>query len=241
MHITKRTFIKSIIAAGIWAGTAFPSSLFAGTSLKLKKESEKTMFTLPPLPYAKTALEPHMSANTFSFHYDKHHQAYVTNLNNLLKDSDWLKLPLEEVIKKSAADSSKAGVFNNSAQVWNHTFFWNSMKPQGGGKPTGAIAAKIDSDLGGYEKFREDFKTAATTQFGSGWAWLVAEGGKLKITKTGNADLPMVHNQTALLTIDVWEHAYYLDFQNRRPDFVTSYLDNLVNWDFANENLKAKA
>lgn len=197
-------------------------------------------FELPPLPYADTALEPHMTAKTFSFHHAKHHQAYVTNLNNLVKDTPLADASLEEVIKASAGDAAKAGIFNNAAQVWNHTFFWNSMKPNGGGKPTGAIAAKIDADLGGYDKFVEQFKAAGATQFGSGWAWLVVEGGKLKVTKTGNADTPMVHGQTALLTIDVWEHAYYLDYQNRRPDFIAAFLDHLVNWDFANANL-AKA
>ncbi len=197
-------------------------------------------FELPPLPYADTALEPHMTAKTFSFHHAKHHQAYVTNLNNLVKDTPLADASLEEVIKASAGDAAKAGIFNNAAQVWNHTFFWNSMKPNGGGKPTGAIAAKIDADLGGYDKFVEAFKAAGTTQFGSGWAWLVVEGGKLKVTKTGNADTPLVHGQTALLTIDVWEHAYYLDYQNRRPDFISAFLDHLVNWDFANANL-AKA
>ncbi|MBN9525661.1 MAG: superoxide dismutase [Alphaproteobacteria bacterium] len=197
-------------------------------------------FELPPLPYADTALEPHMTAKTFSFHHAKHHQAYVTNLNNLVKDTPLADASLEDVIKASAGDAAKAGIFNNAAQVWNHTFFWNSMKPNGGGKPTGAIAAKIDADLGGYDKFVEAFKTAGTTQFGSGWAWLVVEGGKLKVTKTGNADTPLVHGQTALLTIDVWEHAYYLDYQNRRPDFISAFLDHLVNWDFANANL-AKA
>lgn len=197
-------------------------------------------FELPPLPYADTALEPHMTAKTFSFHHAKHHQAYVTNLNNLVKDTPLADASLEDVIKASAGDAAKAGIFNNAAQVWNHTFFWNSMKPNGGGKPTGAIAAKIDADLGGYDKFVEAFKTAGTTQFGSGWAWLVVEDGKLKVTKTGNADTPLVHGQTALLTIDVWEHAYYLDYQNRRPDFISAFLDHLVNWDFANANL-AKA
>lgn len=196
-------------------------------------------FTLPDLPYAANALEPHMSANTFSFHHAKHHAAYVTNLNNLIKGTDLENKSLEEVIMASAGDASKVGIFNNAAQVWNHTFFWNCMKPNGGGKPTGAIAEKIDADLGGYDKFVEEFKTAATTQFGSGWAWLALENGKLKIVKTGNADLPMAHGMTALLTIDVWEHAYYLDYQNRRPDFVQAFLDHLVNWDFVNQNLAA--
>ena len=195
-------------------------------------------FTLPELPYATDALEPYMSANTFSFHHAKHHNAYVTNLNNLIKDTDLASHTLEEIIMKTAGDASKAGIFNNAAQVWNHTFFWNSMKPAGGGAPTGTIGDKIAKDFGGYDAFKEAFKAAATTQFGSGWAWLVLEKGTLKVTKTGNADLPMVHNQTAILTLDVWEHAYYLDYQNRRPDFITTYLDKLVNWDFANANLK---
>lgn len=197
-------------------------------------------FELPALPYADNALEPHMTANTFSFHHKKHHQAYITNLNNLIKDTPLASASLEDIIKGSAGDAAKAGIFNNSAQVWNHTFFWHSMKPGGGGKPTGAIAAKIDADLGGYDKFVAEFKNAGATQFGSGWAWLVLDSGKLKVTKTGNADTPMVHGQKALLTIDVWEHAYYLDFQNRRPDFIAAFLDHLVNWDFANANL-AKA
>lgn len=194
-------------------------------------------FTLPELPYAPTALEPHITAETLSFHHGKHHQAYVTNLNNLLKDSDWVNLSLEEIIKKSAADSSKTGIFNNAAQIWNHTFYWHSMKSGGGGAPTGKIAEKIMADFGSFDAFKEQFKNAATTQFGSGWAWLVLDNGTLKITKTGNADLPMVHGQTALVTIDVWEHAYYLDFQNRRPDYITTFLDHLINWDFANQNL----
>lgn len=194
-------------------------------------------FSLPELPYAKNALEPYMSAETFSFHHEKHHQAYVTNLNNLVKDTPLSGRSLEEIIMESAKDSAKAGIFNNAAQVWNHTFFWHSMKPGGGGAPTGKIADKINSDLGGLDKFKEAFKQAATTQFGSGWAWLVLNGDKLEIMKTGNADLPMAHGKKAILTLDVWEHAYYLDYQNRRPDFATAYLDHLVNWDFANKNL----
>jgi len=196
-------------------------------------------FELPALPYAQDALEPHISANTLSFHHGKHHNTYVTNLNNLVKDTDLAGKSLEEIVKAVAGDAAKAGVFNNAAQVWNHTFYWHSMAPNGGGKPTGAIAAKIDADLGGYDKFVEEFKAAATTQFGSGWAWLVVDGGKLKVTKTANADSPIAHGQTPLLTIDVWEHAYYLDFQNRRPDYIATFLDSLVNWDFANQNLAA--
>jgi Fe-Mn family superoxide dismutase len=179
-----------------------------------------------------------MSAKTFEFHYGKHHAAYVTNLNNLTKDTPMADMSIEEVVKASFGDPSKAGVFNNAAQVWNHTFFWKSMKPNGGGTPTGELAEKINAAFGSFDKFKEEFKTAATTQFGSGWAWLVNDGGTLKVTKTGNAENPLVHGQTPLITLDVWEHAYYLDFQNRRPDFISTYLDSLVNWDFAAANLK---
>jgi Fe-Mn family superoxide dismutase len=195
-------------------------------------------FELPPLPFAIDALEPHISARTFEFHHGKHHAAYVTNLNNLTKDTDLASKSLKEVIKIAAADlPAKQGIFNNAAQVWNHTFFWNCLKKGGGGKPGAKLLARIESDLGGFDKFKEDFKAAAVGQFGSGWAWLVEEGGKLKITKTANADLPMAHGQKALLTVDVWEHAYYLDWQNRRPDFVQCFLDNLVNWAFVEANL----
>jgi Fe-Mn family superoxide dismutase len=195
-------------------------------------------FELPPLPYDKTALAPHISAQTLEFHHGKHHNAYVTNLNNLVKDSDLASKSLEDVILASAKDlPAKQAIFNNSAQVWNHTFFWNCLKQGGGGKPTGKVLARIEADFGSYEKFAEEFKNAAVTQFGSGWAWLVEENGKLKITKTANADLPMAHGQKALLTCDVWEHAYYLDYQNRRPDFVQTVLDKLVNWDFVEKNL----
>lgn len=195
--------------------------------------------TLPPLPYDKTALEPHIGAKTLEIHHGKHHQAYVTKANELLAGTPLEGKSLEEIIKAAAKDDTKKVLFNNVAQVWNHTFYWHSMAPNGGGKPTGDIAKKIDADFGSYEKFVEEFKNAGATQFGSGWAWLVLDGGKLKVTKTPNADLPMVHGQTAILTMDVWEHAYYLDYQNRRPDYMTTFLDKLVNWDFANKNLKA--
>jgi Fe-Mn family superoxide dismutase len=194
-------------------------------------------FTLPPLPYAKDALAPYISANTFDFHHGKHHNAYVVKLNELVAGTEFEGASLEEIIIKTHDDASKAALFNNAAQHWNHSFFWHCLTPNGGGKPTGELAAKIESDLGGYDKFAADFKNAALTQFGSGWAWLVKEAsGKLKITKTANAHLPLAHGETALLTVDVWEHAYYLDFQNRRPDFVQTVLDKLVNWDFVAAN-----
>ena len=195
--------------------------------------------TLPDLPYPANALEPYMSANTFSFHHDKHHAAYVNNVNNMIKDTDLADKSLEEIVVASFKEG-KTPIFNNAAQVWNHNFFWKSMKPSGGGTPTGALADKINADFGSFDKFKEEFKNAAATQFGSGWAWLVLDNGTLKVTKTGNAENPVVHGQTPLLTLDVWEHAYYLDYQNKRPDFITAFLDHLVNWDFAAENL-AKA
>jgi len=194
-------------------------------------------FELPPLPYPKNALEPHTSAKTLEFHHDKHHAAYVTNLNNLVKDSPMASQSLEEIIKATAKDDSKVGIFNNAAQVWNHTFFWNCMKPNGGGQPPGDVAAAITKSFGSYDKFKEEFKAACVGQFGSGWGWLVGGGGALKITKTPNAVNPLSQGQTAHLTCDVWEHAYYLDYQNRRPDFVETFLTHLVNWDFVAANL----
>ncbi len=191
-------------------------------------------FTLPPLPYAKDALAPHISTETLEYHYGKHHNAYVTNLNKLLEGKPEASKSLEEVIL-----SSEGPVFNNSAQVWNHTFYWHSMKPNGGGQPTGDLADAIKRDFGSFEKFSEDFSNAAATQFGSGWAWLVlTKDKKLAVTKTSNADLPMKHGQKALLTIDVWEHAYYIDYRNLRPKYVETLIKSLANWDFALEQLK---
>ena len=194
-------------------------------------------FELPSLPYADTALEPYYSAKTFSFHHGKHHKAYVDNLNKLLPGSPFENSSLEEIILAVAGDATKAGFFNNAAQVWNHSFFWHCMKPDGGGTPSGALADKINTAFGSYEKFAEQFKAAAVGRFGSGWAWLVLDGGELKIMSTPNAETPLTGGKKALLTVDVWEHAYYLDYQNRRPDFVQTFLDHLVNWDFVSENL----
>jgi len=194
-------------------------------------------FELPALPYAKDALEPHMSANTFDFHHGKHHNTYVVNLNGMIEGTDMESKSLEDIIKATAGDASKAGVFNNAAQVWNHTFFWNSMSPNGGGAPSGDLAAAIDAAFGGLDGFKDAFKNAGATQFGSGWAWLVSEGGSLKVTKTPNAETPLTSGATPLVCCDVWEHAYYLDYQNRRPDFLQTFLDSLINWDFAAANL----
>ncbi|MDP4191849.1 MAG: superoxide dismutase [Bacteroidota bacterium] len=194
--------------------------------------------TLPELPYSKDALEPHISAKTLEFHHDKHHNAYVVNTNKLIEGTELAHADLAEIIKATVGKSDKVGIFNNAAQVWNHTFYWNCMKKNGGGKPTGQIAERIIKDFGSYEKFVEEFKNAGATQFGSGWAWLVLQDGKLQIMKTSNADTPIAHGVVPLLTVDVWEHAYYLDYQNRRPDYLSIFVDNLVNWDFVNSCLK---
>ncbi|MDD9969878.1 MAG: superoxide dismutase [Myxococcales bacterium] len=187
---------------------------------------------LPPLPWAEDALAPIISAETLQYHYGKHHAAYVTKLNDAIAGTDMAGKSLEDIVK-----SSSGGVFNNAAQVWNHTFYWNSMKPGGGGQPSGAVGDAIQESFGGYDKFRTEFANAAATQFGSGWAWLVLDGGKLAITKTPNAETPLTGSAKPILTIDVWEHAYYIDFRNARPKYIDAYLDNLVNWDFANKNL----
>lgn len=194
--------------------------------------------TLPPLPYARGALAPHISEQTLTFHYGKHHQAYVDTLNRKLEGRREANAPLEEIVRETAGDPERAGVFNNAAQVWNHTFYWRSMTPNGGGAPSGDIAKAIDRDFGGYEGFREAFAKAGAGQFGSGWAWLVARDGGLEIRKTPNAETPLTEaGATPLLAMDVWEHAYYLDYQNRRPDYVSAFLDHLIDWDFAKANL----
>ncbi|MBE0596594.1 MAG: superoxide dismutase [Desulfuromonadales bacterium] len=195
------------------------------------------MLQLPELPYPKNALEPHLSARTLEFHHDKHHAAYVNKGNELLQGSGLENENIESIIKKSYGDSSKAALFNNVAQVWNHSFFWHCMKPGGGGKPTGAVADRINASFGSFDKFVEEFKAAGVGQFGSGWAWLVQNGDKLEVMKTPNAENPLHHNKKPLLTADVWEHAYYLDFQNRRPDFLSVFVEKLINWEFVAKNL----
>jgi len=197
----------------------------------------KYPFELPALPYEKDALEPAISANTIAFHYEKHHQTYITNLNKLIKDNPLSSLSLEQVIMKTADELDSIAIFNNAAQVWNHTFYWHCMCKNGGGLPKGNLLAQIERDFDNYDNFRAEFTKAALTQFGSGWVWLVLDKDQkcLLITKTGNADLPMRHGQVALLTIDVWEHAYYLDYQNRRAEYVEAFLDRLINWRFIEE------
>lgn len=187
---------------------------------------------LPELPYPKDGLTPHISAETLDYHYGKHHQTYVTNLNNLIKGTEFENSTLEEIVMKSSG-----GIFNNAAQVWNHTFYWNSMKPTGGGEPTGALAEAINKKFGSYAAFKEEFAKCAIGTFGSGWAWLVKNAdGSVELMSTSNAATPMTAGKTALLTCDVWEHAYYIDYRNMRPKFVETFLGNLVNWDFVAKN-----
>jgi len=192
--------------------------------------------TLPDLPYAKSALEPFISERTCEFHYGKHHRAYVDNTNKLIEKTELADKSLESIIK-IAAETGQKGLFNNAAQVWNHNFFWQCMKPGGGGRPSGKIADMIDDQWGGYDQFATEFKGAGATQFGSGWGWLVLKDSQLAIAQTPNAELPLTQGARPLLVVDVWEHAYYLDYQNRRPDYLQAFLDHLVNWDFVNANL----
>ncbi len=194
-------------------------------------------FELPKLPYGESDLQPVISSQTIGFHYGKHHKAYVDNLNKLVDGTPMAGQSLEEIIKSTAGQADKSGIFNNAAQVWNHTFYWNCLKPKGGGKPSSALLGKIQSDFGDFENFKKEMVNAALTQFGSGWAWLVADAGRLKIVKTPNAEVPFTKGQKCLFTIDVWEHAYYLDYQNRRADYVNAVFDQLTNWDFIEKNL----
>ena len=199
-------------------------------------DKPKTHFTLPDLPYAENALEPAISSKTVSFHHGKHHKAYVDKLNELVAGTPYDGMPLEEVVKRAAKSEKDKAIFNNAGQAWNHDFYWKSMAPKGG-EPTGKIKDLVQSSFGGLKEFKEAFTKAADAQFGSGWAWLVkGKDGKLKITTTANADSPLAHGETPLLAADVWEHAYYLDYQNRRPDHVKAWLDKLANWSFAEKN-----
>ena len=225
--LTRREFV---------VGTA--AAVAVGASLTLPRWARAAAIDLPPLPYADNALDPFISANTIGFHYGKHHKAYVDNVNKLIAGSEYADMPLEKIIAATAGNAEKQAIFNNAAQVWNHTFYWKSMKPKGGGAPPKELAAKIDKAFGSYDAFKKAFTEAATTQFGSGWAWLAAKGAELQILKTPNAENPLSKGGlTPVLTIDVWEHAYYLDYQNKRADYVGAFLDHLVNWEFAAANL----
>lgn len=194
-------------------------------------------FILPPLPYADNALDPVISANTLGFHYGKHHKGYVDNLNKAVAGTPYADMKLEDIIKDTHGKSDKTAVYNNAAQTWNHTFYWNSLRAKGGGEPPADLKKLIDASFGGVDALKKELATAATGQFGSGWAWFAADGSKLKVMKTANADSPLTAGLKPLLTIDVWEHAYYLDYQNRRADYVNAVLDKLINWEFAQKNL----
>jgi superoxide dismutase, Fe-Mn family len=227
--IGRREFIAK---SGVAASAAF----LAGTDTVRAQQAASTI-SLPPLPYAQDALSPSISANTISFHYGKHHQTYVNNTLKMIAGTEFEKASLEDIIKKTAGKSDQSGLFNNAAQVFNHDFYWKSMTPGGGGEPKGRITEMIGKSFGSYQKFSEAFSNAAATQFGSGWAWLVQDGNKLTVTKTSNADNPITMSVKPLITIDVWEHAYYLDYQNRRADYIKAFLDKLLNWSFAESNL----
>jgi Fe-Mn family superoxide dismutase len=228
--VSRRDFLKIGAAGGAILALNQSRNVFAQSSPPL---------SLPALPYAETALEPVISAKTIGFHYGKHHKGYVDNLNKLVAGTELAGASLEEIVKKTGGVPEKQGIFNNAAQVWNHTFYWKSLKPGGGGKPVGELAKKLDAAFGSFENYKKEMAAAALSQFGSGWAWLVVEAGALKVVKTGNADTPLTRGQVPLLTIDVWEHAYYLDYQNRRADYVNAVIDKLLNWEFAQENLLA--
>ncbi|MFA5353018.1 MAG: superoxide dismutase [Thermodesulfovibrionales bacterium] len=199
--------------------------------------NERDTIIASPLPYADNALEPVITANTVSFHYGKHHKGYVDNLNKLTSGTEYADMPLEKIITATAGKPEKTGIFNNAAQVWNHSFYWQSLNPKGGGEPPAALKQKIESSFGSVEAFKKEFAGAAVAQFGSGWAWLVLDSDKLRVVRTANADNPLTAGLKPLLTIDVWEHAYYLDYQNRRADYVNAVLDKLINWEFALRNM----
>lgn len=195
-------------------------------------------FQLPPLPWAENALEPVISGRTIALHYGKHHRAYVEKLNDLVAGTRFAEMPLERIVVEAAGSADHRKIFNNAAQAWNHMFFWNCLAPGGGGAPRGDLAKRIDAELGGIESFRKEFAKAAVECFGSGWAWLAERGGKLEIVATSNAETPLTQGATPLLTLDVWEHAYYVDYENRRPEFVKAVIEKLLNWDFARQRLE---
>lgn len=198
--------------------------------------STTKVHVLPPLPYAENALEPVVSAKTMSFHYGKHHKTYVDNLNKFIEGTEFASMPLEKIITSTAGKPEKITIFNNAAQTWNHTFYWNSLTPKGGGEPPAALKKKIEASFGSVDACKKELASAAVAQFGSGWAWLVMDAGKLKVVKTANADNPLTTGLKPLLVIDVWEHAYYLDYQNRRADYINAVLEKLINWEFALQN-----
>lgn len=226
-HLNRRDFlIASAAGAATVALSGLPGMAYGAEPI-----------TLPALPYADDALAPVISANTISFHYGKHHKGYVDNLNKLIAGTEYSDLSLEKIIAAVAGKADKAAIFNNAAQIWNHTFYWQGLKANGGGEPPASLKQKIEADFGSLDACKKELATAATSQFGSGWAWLVLDGDKLKTMKTANAETPLTTGVKPLLTIDVWEHAYYLDYQNRRADYVNAVIDKLLNWENVLKNL----
>ena len=241
-HVTRRSFLGTGLGAGLGALAA--SKLAHADKKKPAPASPPAApvapsgpFTLMKLPYAESALAPGISAAIVGFHYGKHHKGYIDKTNTLLKGTDLAGKSLEDIIKATYNKADKTALYDNASQVWNHDFYWQSMKQKGGGAPSGELGKKLAADFGSLDAFAKEWTAAATGQFGSGWAWLVEDAGKLRVVKTGNADNPIALGKKPILTIDVWEHAYYLDYQNRRADYVKAYLDSLVNWDFAAANL----
>jgi Fe-Mn family superoxide dismutase len=226
---------REFLAWSIKAGAAL---MVPFNGVGCQRQADSTAIALPDLPFAKDALEPHISSRTIEFHYGKHHQGYVGKVNTLAKETSFAGMPLESIVRKSAGDKKYSAIFNNAAQVFNHNFYWNSMRPDGGGPPKGEIMDRIQASFGSYDAFRSAFVNSATTQFGSGWTWLVKRDEALEIMSTGNAGTPIAKDISPLLVVDVWEHAYYLDYQNRRRAYVDAFLNHLVNWTFAEKNLR---
>lgn len=227
--LCRRSFLLASAGTAAWLAMGG----FGGTA----QAAGTPPIVLPPLPYAENALEPIITARTIGFHYGKHHKTYVDNLNNLVKGTEYAELSLEAIITGAAKRPENAPIFNNAAQIWNHTFYWKSMKPGGGGEPPAALKQKMEVSFGSVDACKKELATAAVSLFGSGWAWLVVDGEKLKVVRTANAEVPMTAGLKPLLVVDVWEHAYYLDYQNRRADYVSAVLDKLINWEFAVQNL----
>lgn len=236
-RFTRRALL--IASAAMSAVGGAMTAAFASPSAADPTPPPSGPFSLPPLPYADNALDPVISATTLSFHYGKHHKAYVDNLNKAVVGTPMAELPLEQIVKTTYGVADKTGIYNNASQDWNHTFYWKSLRAQGGGAPPPVLQQKIDASFGSLDALKKEWLAAATSQFGSGWAWLVLDNAKLKIVKTADADTPLTQGSKPLLTIDVWEHAYYLDYQNRRVDYVNAWLGKLANWEFATENLGA--
>jgi len=235
----KRRQVMIALAGAATIGNAIGHAAELTTPSMTPVMSTTGPFSLAALPYAAGALDPVISATTLGFHHDKHHKAYVDNLNKAVVGTPLADLSLEKIIATTYGMPDKVGIYNNAGQHWNHSFYWKSLRPRGGGEPPTELRHKIEEAFGSVDGLRKEWLTTATSQFGSGWAWLVLDGGKLAVTKTGNADSPLTRGQKPLLTIDVWEHAYYLDYQNRRADYVTAVLDKVVNWGFAADNLGA--